>query len=242
VRGFRIELGEVEAALASHPAVRDAAVVARPDAAGEIGLVAYVAIGASGATDATPPTDAPSAHELRRHLERSLPAHMIPAAFVILTALPLTAHGKVDRKALPAPDSARADAAAEHVEPRTEIERSLAALWSGILGLERVGVRDDFFLLGGHSLSATRILARMRETLGADVSLAVFFETRTIEGLAGAVAALAPPAVPADDPAAELHALYTAAGEDAMLARAAALSDADLDALLARMTGQEEGS
>jgi amino acid adenylation domain-containing protein len=217
IRGFRIELGEIEAALVRHPAVREAAVLARAESGGGAQLLAWVA---------ARPEEAPAARDLRQFLMRTLPDYMVPSAFMVLDALPLTAHGKVDRKALPMPEAARSGEEA-FVEPRTPVEEKLAAIWSEVLGVERVGARDDFFLLGGHSLSAARILSRVRDSLGVDLTLAVVFETRTVEGMAAAAAAAEPagPALP----------------EDPILARAAGLSDGDLDALLEVML-QEESS
>ena len=209
VRGFRIELGEIEAALARHPAVREAIVLARAES-GEAQLAAYVA---------APPEQAPDARELRLFLKTALPEYMIPSSFVVLEALPLTVHGKVDRKALPSPETPRSEPES-FVAPRSEVEERLAAIWSEVLGIESVGVRDDFFLLGGHSLSAARILSRVRDALGASLSLSVIFETPTIEGMAAAVPSVAP--------------------EDPLLAGAAELSDGDLDALLAQMMAEGE--
>ncbi|HEX6371571.1 MAG TPA: amino acid adenylation domain-containing protein [Longimicrobium sp.] len=179
VRGYRVELGEIEAVLGAHPAVRGAAVVAVDGR-----LVAYVA--AAGETDA---------EALRTHLAAQLPEYMVPAAWVFLQALPLTPSGKVDRRALP---DAPAASAAPYVEPRTETERALAAIWTDVLGVERVGAEDDFFDLAGHSLAAMQILARVRGTLQAEVPIHVFFQARTLAGLAEAVdrAAGAPPPFP----------------------------------------------
>jgi amino acid adenylation domain-containing protein len=215
IRGFRIELGEIETALVRHPAVREATVLTRADSGGGTQLLAYVA---------ARPEEAPAARDLRQFLMKTLPDYMIPSAFVVLDALPLTAHGKVDRKALPMPESPRSDAEA-FVGPRTPVEEKLAAIWSEILGVERIGARDDFFLLGGHSLSATRILSRVRDSLGVNLSLAVVFETPTVQGMAAAVSA-AEPSGPT------IH-------EDPFLARAAGLSDGDLDALLEVMLQEE---
>jgi amino acid adenylation domain-containing protein len=191
-------------------------------------LVAYVA--------ASEP--APTALELRQLLKASLPEYMIPAAFVVLAALPLTAHGKVDRRALPAPEAAGSGAETAFAAPRTPVEETLAAIWREVLGVERVGVRDDFFLLGGHSLSAVKIQMRVRDALGAHPSLAVIFENPTVEGLAAALAAGAgTPAAAADPP---MAAASLAADAGALLEQAAALSDAELDALLAHMTAERE--
>jgi amino acid adenylation domain-containing protein len=140
VRGFRIELGEIETTLRQHPAIRQAAVVARPDAIGGTRLVAYV----------VPRGEAVSAGELSSHLRQRLPEAMVPSAFVALEAMPLNPNGKVDRNALPAPEGNRDQAGEAYVAPRTAVEETLAAIWREILGLERVGVHDNFFALGGH--------------------------------------------------------------------------------------------
>jgi amino acid adenylation domain-containing protein len=215
IRGFRIELGEIEAALVRHPAVREVVVMARTEDGGETRLVAYVV---------APSDEAPTAQDLRQFLKASLPEPMIPSAFVLLDALPLTGHGKVDRKALPAPEAARGEVGETYLAPRTGAEETLAAIWSELLGVERVGVRDDFFLLGGHSLTAARILSRVRDALGVDLSLLVVFETPTVEGMAAAAAAAKPSEILAGP----------AAGEEELAAHAE-LSDADLDALLEEM-------
>ncbi len=179
IRGFRIEPGEVEAALLDHPEVREAAVLVREDAPGERRLAAYV----------VPRGDAPpGAEALRAHLRRTLPDYMVPAAVVALARLPLTATGKVDRRALPAPELA--GGAGEHAGPRTPTEALLAAICAGVLGVERVGARDDFFALGGHSLLATRVVARVRDTFGVELPLRAIFEAPTVAGLAERVDAL----------------------------------------------------
>jgi amino acid adenylation domain-containing protein len=176
VRGFRIEPGEVEAALAAHPRVREAVVVAREDAPGDRRLVAYVVAG---------PGAAPEAAELRAHLAGRLPEYMVPGAFVALASLPLTPGGKLDRRALPAPEHAAAE---EFVAPRTPAEETLAGIWREVLGVERVGVRDRFFELGGHSLLATRVVSRIRGAFGVALTVRAMFEHPTIEGLAGLLA------------------------------------------------------
>ncbi|MET0396875.1 MAG: amino acid adenylation domain-containing protein [Longimicrobiaceae bacterium] len=178
VRGFRIEPGEVEAALAAHPRVREAAVAARPDAAGEARLVGYV-VPEGGA--------APPAAELRAWLAGRLPGHMVPDAVVELEKLPSTPSGKVDRRALPAPVG---PAAGSYVAPRTPTEEILAGIWAEMLERERVGAEDDFFALGGHSLLATRVVTRVRQATGADLSLRAMFEARTPAALAERVDAL----------------------------------------------------
>jgi amino acid adenylation domain-containing protein len=172
IRGFRIELGEIEYRLAQHPAVGECVVLARQDEPGDKRLAAYV----------VPRTaSTPTAADLRRYLGEHLPAYMLPSAFVFLEAFPLNPNGKVDRKALPAPEY-RAEG--EYVAPRTVAEEQLAAIWSGLLHRDQVGIHDDFFALGGHSLLATQIVSRVRQAFGVDMPLPVFFEAPTIAGLA----------------------------------------------------------
>jgi amino acid adenylation domain-containing protein len=177
IRGFRVEPEEVEAALAAHPALAEAAVAARVDAAGETRLVAWTAATAKAGADAA------SGAELRAFLKARLPDYMVPGAFVPLPALPRTPNGKVDRLALVAPEAfAREDAA--YVAPRTPVEEILCTVWARVMGEPRIGVRDDFFLLGGHSLRAVQIVARLRETLGVELPLPAVFQFPTVEALA----------------------------------------------------------
>ena len=178
VRGFRIELGEIEAALRSHPAVRDAAAGVRADARGERRIVGYVAAEAGAA---------PSAAELRAHLAARLPEHMVPGALVVLERLPLNANGKVDRRALPAPDF---DAGAAHVAPRTRTEAMLAGIWAEVLGVERVGTQQGFFDLGGQSLLATRVISRARAAFGVELPMRALLEAPTVAALAARIEAL----------------------------------------------------
>nr|WP_281404395.1 non-ribosomal peptide synthase/polyketide synthase [Pyxidicoccus fallax] len=182
VRGLRIELGEIEAALEQHPQVRQAVVVVREDASGDKRLVAYV----------VPPSGAqpPSTPEVRDFLKAKLPEYMVPSAFVTLEALPLNSSGKLDRKALPAPDAALSTRA-EYLAPRGETEQRLASLWSEVLRVEKVGVHDNFFELGGHSLLATQVASRIRATFGVDLPLPTLFEAPTLETLAASIDALA---------------------------------------------------
>lgn len=175
VRGQRIELGEIEAALAEHEEVNDAVVVAREDEPGAQSLVAYVVARNGGA---------PPVVELRRHLQQSLPDYMIPSAFVELESLPLTSSGKVDRRALPAPDGMRLELGTAFVAPADAIEESLAAIWREVLGRERVGVYDDFFVSGGHSLLAAQVLSRIQREFGVDLALRDFFSAPNIRSLA----------------------------------------------------------
>jgi amino acid adenylation domain-containing protein len=170
VRGHRIEPGEIEAVLTEHSSVRQAVIVAGE----EHRLVAYVV----GADEARPPDPG----VLRTHVKQSLPEHMVPSAFVTLAALPLTANGKVDRRALPAPNG-RPETAA-YVAPRTPTEEVLAGIWGEVLKVERVGVADNFFELGGHSLLATRVMARMREAFGLELPLRGLFESQSITDFA----------------------------------------------------------
>jgi acyl carrier protein len=182
LRGVRIELGEIESALAAHPAVVAAAVAARGEGPDQL-LIAYVVPrGVSPAAWA-------GARELEEHLRRQLPVAMVPAFFVPLAALPLTASGKVDRRALPAPEEGPAAlSAAEQVPPGTAVEEALAAIWCEVLKLDKVGIYDDFFALGGHSLNANQVLARVRELFEVELPVPSLFESPTIAGLAQAIA------------------------------------------------------
>jgi arthrofactin-type cyclic lipopeptide synthetase C len=163
VRGYRIELGEIEARLAEHAGIRDVVVLAREDVPGDKRLVAYC-VG----------DDTLDAQTLRAHLAEQLPEYMVPAAYVWLERFPLTSNGKVDRRALPAPE-AQARTERGYEPPATETEIALAGIWAEVLGVERVGRWDDFFELGGHSLRAVQIVARVRQLLGTDVSLGELF-------------------------------------------------------------------
>ena len=171
VRGFRIEPGEIEAALVGHGDVAQAAVIAREDGPGGKRLVGYVV--AAGAA-------VPDAAVLRAHLGQSLPEHMVPSAFVVLDRLPLTPNGKLDRRALPAPEQ---PVGAVRRVPRTPQEEILCGLFAEVLGLERVGIDDNFFALGGHSLLATRLISRIRSTLDVELAIRSLFEAPTVEAL-----------------------------------------------------------
>ncbi|HEX8273688.1 MAG TPA: amino acid adenylation domain-containing protein [Longimicrobiaceae bacterium] len=177
LRGFRIEPGEIEAVLEAHAAVREAVVEVRGEGA-EKQLVAYV-VATEGAS--------PGTAELREHARGSLPEHMVPGAFVVLERLPLTPSGKVDRRALPAPDLGSGED--RYVAPRTPTEEALAGIWAEVLGVERVGTADGFFELGGHSLLATRVVSRVRDALGVELPVRALFEAPTVAGLAGRVEA-----------------------------------------------------
>jgi amino acid adenylation domain-containing protein len=174
IRGFRIELGEIEAKLAACAGVREAVVIAREDVAGDQRLVAYVV--AHGESEL-------SVAALREALLRELPEHMIPSAFVSLASMPLTPNGKLDRKALPAPDQG-AVASRAYEAPVGEVEQAIAAIWQELLGLERVGRNDHFFELGGHSLLVMQLVIRIREQLHVDVPLRNLFEQPLLSALA----------------------------------------------------------
>jgi amino acid adenylation domain-containing protein len=177
VGGYRVELGEIVAALAGQPGVKEAVVVVRQSATtGEKTLVGYVVPQGE---------DENLLAELRLALHRRLPRHMIPSSIVLLADFPLTRNGKIDRAALPAPTYAPRDVDAEYEAPRTSVEALLADLWADALGVEEVGVHDDFFELGGNSLLAADLMARMRGTLAAEMPAArLFFENATVAGLA----------------------------------------------------------
>ena len=180
IRGFRIELGEIEAALASHPDVREAVALLREDPSGDRRLVAWV-VPRAGAEIETA--------ELRSFLKDRLPDYMVPAALVEIPAVPLTAHGKVDRRALPDPAAEAAPVGEGYEPPRTPTEELLAGIWSEVLGAPRVGRHDGFFDLGGHSLLATRVLSRLREVFQVDLPLWELFEAPTVAELAQRVEA-----------------------------------------------------
>jgi amino acid adenylation domain-containing protein len=172
VRGYRIEPGEIESRLRAHPGVADAVVLADGDR-----LIAYFV--------RTGPAAGPTPAELQAELARELPAYLVPAVYVPLERLPLTPNGKLNRRALPAPDPAAARGA--HQPPRTPAEELVAEVWADVLGLDRVGVGEDFFALGGHSLLVTKVTARLRDAIDLEVPVRAAFENPTLEGLAAAV-------------------------------------------------------
>ncbi|HSS78378.1 MAG TPA: amino acid adenylation domain-containing protein, partial [Thermoanaerobaculia bacterium] len=178
LRGFRIELAEIESVLALHPRVKESCVTVRTED-GEPQLVAYLVPEEKG-TAPNPPT----VGELLAYLRERLPDYMIPAALVTLPALPLTLNGKVDLGQLPAPDRARPALASAYSAPRSELERTITAAWQEELKVEAVGVDDNFFDLGGHSLRMARVHARLKEALGRDISLIELFQYPTVSSLA----------------------------------------------------------
>src|SRR6185295_4528110 len=164
-----------ENAISEHESVKEAIVVAREEMDGEKRVVAYIV-----ASDET----RPRINELRSHLKSRLPDYMIPSAFVYLDALPLTSHGKIDRRALPAPDAERPALTEAFLSPRSGVEEMLASIWSEVLGGVRVGVNDNFFELGGHSLLATQVMSRVREAFRIEIALRSLFEQPTVWELA----------------------------------------------------------
>jgi amino acid adenylation domain-containing protein len=178
IRGYRIELGEIESVLRQHSAISDVIVMAREDVPGDKRLIAYVL---------AKPDQKLKTSELHNHLLAKLPDYMVPSAFVLLDKMPLLSNGKVNREALPTPEYSRQVLEEEYVAPRNEVEQALAKIFAEVLSLEKVGVNDNFFLLGGHSLSATQVITRLRERLQTDVPLRRIFEEPTVSGLATAV-------------------------------------------------------
>jgi len=186
IRGYRIECGEIESALGQHPAVRQSVVAARDDSRGDalfsLGtakrLVAYVVAVQS---------PAPSTNELRVFLKQKLPEYMLPSVFVLLDSLPLTPNGKVDRRALPAPDQSRPELESLFVAPRTAVEDVLAQIWTEVLKLDKVGIQDNFFQLGGDSIRATQVTSRVRQVFQIELPLRSLFEKQTVKELATAI-------------------------------------------------------
>ena len=178
VRGYRIELGEIETTLAGHPGVQSCTVLAREDPPGNKQLVAYLVARKNESVDA---------EKVRNFLKQRLPHYMVPAYFVFLDSFPLTQNGKIDRKALPAPSYKDTLAAQEFVAPRTETEKKLAAIWMELLKVERIGIHDDFFDLGGDSLLAIKVMLQIREVFGVVLSMHTFCPSATIAGLAKAL-------------------------------------------------------
>jgi amino acid adenylation domain-containing protein len=189
IRGYRVELEEIEITLLEYPGVKEAVVTAVANNSGEERLVAYI----------VPKTArGPNASELRRFLEGKLPDYMIPATFIALDALPLTDTLKVDRKALPEPSGSRPEIAASYAAPRNPVEEALVKIWAEVLSLDEVGIHDDFFDLGGHSLAATRIISRVMQHFQLAIPMKALFESPTVAEMA-AVIAEHPDEAPLDD-------------------------------------------
>lgn len=182
VRGYRIELGEIEALLLQHPAIAEAVVVARAEQEGDKRLVGYFVLRADFKDKA------PSSSELRNYLKANLPDYMVPGIFMAIDQMPRTPIGKVDRKALPVPDRDRPELEHEYVAPRNPVEQMIADLWAKTIGIEKVGVYDNFFDLGGHSLMATQIISRLRNMYNVEIPLRKLFEAPTVANLALVIA------------------------------------------------------
>ncbi|MBD2771550.1 non-ribosomal peptide synthetase [Iningainema tapete] len=177
IRGYRIELGEIEAVLSQHPVVFQTVVIAREDIVGDKRLVAYIVV--------KPQQNLPNLSELRSFLKQQLPEYMVPAAFVTLDTIPLTPNGKIDRSALPIPD--RVDREQEYIAPRTPTEEIIANTFASVLGVQNVGIHDNFFTLGGHSLLATQVISRLRQTFSVELSLHRLFKEPTVAKLAASI-------------------------------------------------------
>jgi acyl carrier protein len=175
IRGFRIEPGEIEAVLARHPDLDNALVIAREDVAGEKRLVAYV-VGKPGVS--------PSGSELRSFMKAALPEHMVPGAYVIMDEVPLLPNGKIDRRSLPAPSSQQRNAESDYLAPRTETEQIIAEIWQEALQVERVGINDNFFDLGGHSILMLRVHGKLRDRFKREMEIVEMFRYPTVSMLA----------------------------------------------------------
>jgi amino acid adenylation domain-containing protein len=178
LRGFRIEMGEIEAVLSQHPAVRQAVVMVREDTPGDKRLVAYVELQKEQSTTAA---------ELKNHVMMHVPTYMVPSAFILLERLPLTSNGKVDRRALPAPDPGRSVVEESYVAPGLPVEQQMVQIWEELLAMQPIGIKDDFFELGGDSLLAVRLFERIAQVCGKKLPLSTLFAGATIEHLAQAL-------------------------------------------------------
>ena len=174
INGVRIEPGEIEAVLERHPVIREAVVIAREATSGNKYLAAYIV---------PLHVQRPTIEELRIWLREKLPEYMVPTAFLFLDAIPLNSNGKLDRRALPIPDYSHHEQKDDFVAPRTPLEKEVASTWSQVLGIELVGLHDNFFALGGHSLLAMQVTTRLQTTLHVDVPLRSFFEAPTLAQL-----------------------------------------------------------
>ncbi len=175
IRGIRIELGEIESVLSKHPMIHEAVVSVREDVPGDKRIIAYVVFH---------PRKTTSNDELRQYLGAHLPSYMLPSVYKYLDALPLTPNGKVDRRALPAPDVTRETVSANYVAPHLTVHHQLVQIWEELLNIRPIGIRDDFFALGGHSFLAVRLMARIEQVCGKKLPLSILFQGATIEHLA----------------------------------------------------------
>jgi acyl carrier protein len=178
IRGYGVELNEIERILLSHPAILHAVVVARENESGETGLIAYYTSRQAGRLTVS---------ELRKFINEKLPDYMTPSAFVRLDALPLTPNGKVDRRALPDPGSPRPDLNTRYTPPATTTERQLASIWSKVLSVDQVGIHDNFFDLGGHSLAAFRMIARVIHSFQLGLPVKALFDAPTVAEMAAII-------------------------------------------------------
>ena len=179
IKPYRISLDEIESALRDCAGIKEAVVVARNNNSGDERLIAYY-------VPTLPP--GPDVGELRTFLRAKLPEYMIPAAFVALDSIPLTVTRKIDRKALPDPGTSRPETGTSYVAPRSSIERDLAGIWAEVLGVDEIGIHDDFFALGGHSLAAARIISRVIGTFQLELSITALFDSPTIGTMAAVIA------------------------------------------------------
>jgi hypothetical protein len=210
IRGYRVELEEIEATLRRHPEIRQVAVVSRQNESGENRIVAYIASAGE---------EPPTSHDLRCFLHETLPEYMVPTSFVMLDTLPLSPNGKIDRRALPLLDSAK-ETRMDFVAPRTPVENDLAMIWAELLNLQQVGVRSNFFDIGGHSLLVIRVASRIRAHFRIDLPLRTLFENPTLEDLAAVISE-------------KLDAKPDDNGADQVLANIATLSDEEVERSLA---------
>jgi acyl carrier protein len=176
LRGFRIELGEIESVLGQHPGINEVVVTVREDQSGDKRLVAYLTHSQE---------ELPNVNAIRHFLKEKLPEYMAPSAFVLLDKLPLTSNGKIDRKALPAPDQTRPEFEQCYVPPRSPIEEMLAAIWQEVLNIDRIGIHDNFFELGGHSLLAIVLCTKIEAKIGKPIQVELIFQFPTVNSLSG---------------------------------------------------------
>lgn len=225
LRGFRLELEEIEAVLNDHPDVQECVVMAREDIPGDQRLAAYYTLHPDSAT---------SESELHKHLRQRLPEYMIPGSFMKLDHFPLAPNGKIDRRTLPAPASVQTGRKRTFMAPRNSIEEELAALWAEVLGLEQVGIHDNFFEIGGHSLLATQLISRMRRLFQIEVPLRRLFETPTIADFAEIVSKIR-----GDQPESRI-AKIAEVDEKQLLDQLDQLSDEDIDYWLSNMPVEDD--
>ena len=180
IRGYGVDLVEVQAGILSYPGIREAVVIARPEEDGSGRLIAYFT---------SDQRQVATASKLRKFLKTTLPDYMIPSVFQRLEAIPLTSNGKVDRHALPVPDQTRPDLENRFVEPRTPVEKRLAAIWAEVLQLKRIGVNDNFFDLGGHSLAAARVISRVIQAFRWELPVHAMFDAPTVAEMAAVITA-----------------------------------------------------